>query len=612
MATFQPKAPDTGPHPRREPRYDRPLTLENLEAVFQGCADFMKREVYLHGDRERVVTVCYLLGMTRNERLSDYILRPLAQDDALSRVPMDEVFKRLRYGALYNLAALVRETLDQVADDLVAGSCVIFFPGKSQALTFPVVTEEKRGVGEPSNEPALKGVRESFVESIRTNTSMVRRHMKATQLKVEEEIVGRQSRTQVDILYLDGIADPDTVAQVKRRLRDIDIDGVEAAGNIEEYLTDHLNTPFPMMPYTQRPDRFCQGLLEGRVGVMADGLPFAWMLPGTIDQFFKTGQDRAFHWMTASALNLIRWFCAVITVLVPGLYIALVTFHPEAIPVKLALSIAAAKQEVPFSTVFEVLIMLLAFEVLQEAGLRLPSPIGATVSILGGLVVGNAAVEAHIVSPAVLIAVAIAGVAGYTMPSQDFASALRLWRFLLAIAVSIGGLFGLAAGALPHLPSGGFGDLWGALPGSLYQRSGTAPGPSQSAASASAPYEVAGWGQEYQKSEESAVRVTLTALALAGMLLLSGCSATLLPYAREMGDMALLRTMGVDAGEGTTKWRSPYPPGSGPTVSRERASPLWFSLPSGSPSAPPAWPCRASATAMCFTAMWTSCCWGRG
>ena len=395
MATFQPKAPDTGPHPRREPRYDRPLTLENLEAVFQGCADFMKREVYLHGDRERVVTVCYLLGMTRNERLSDYILRPLAQDDALSRVPMDEVFKRLRYGALYNLAALVRE---------------------------------------------------SFVESIRTNTSMVRRHMKATQLKIEEEIVGRQSRTQVDILYLDGIADPDTVAQVKRRLRDIDIDGVEAAGNIEEYLTDHLNTPFPMMPYTQRPDRFCQGLLEGRVGVMADGLPFAWMLPGTIDQFFKTGQDRAFHWMTASALNLIRWFCAVITVLVPGLYIALVTFHPEAIPVKLALSIAAAKQEVPFSTVFEVLIMLLAFEVLQEAGLRLPSPIGATVSILGGLVVGNAAVEAHIVSPAVLIAVAIAGVAGYTMPSQDFASALRLWRFLLAIAVSIGGLFGLAAG----------------------------------------------------------------------------------------------------------------------------------------------------------------------
>ena len=148
------------------------------------------------------------------------------------------------------------------------------------------------------------------------------------------------------------------------------------------------------------------------MGLLADGIPLGWLVPGTIDQFFKTGQDQAYHWMVSSALRLIRWFCALVTLVVPGLYIALVTFHPEAIPVKLALSIVAAKQEVPFSTVFEVLIMLLAFEVIQEAGLRLPGPIGSAVSILGGLVVGNAAVEAHIVSPAVLIAVAIAGVAG--------------------------------------------------------------------------------------------------------------------------------------------------------------------------------------------------------
>ena len=182
------------------------------------------------------------------------------------------------------------------------------------------------------------------------------------------------------------------------------------------------------------------------MGLLCDGLPFGYLLPGTMDQFFRTSQDRAFNWMTASMLLLLRYFCMAATLLIPGLYIALVTFHPEAIPVKLALSIVAAKQEVPFSTVFEVLIMLVAFEVLQEAGLRLPSPIGATVSILGGLVVGNAAVEAHIVSPAVLIAVAIAGVAGYTMPSQDMAAALRLWRFLLAILASLGGLFGLAMG----------------------------------------------------------------------------------------------------------------------------------------------------------------------
>ena len=435
-----------GPHPRKEPQFDRPLSLEALGEVFSGCVDYMERQVYLNGDRERTATVCYLLGMTRNERISDYILRPLAQDPALSRVPEGEVFARLQYGALYNLAALRRDRLDDVVNDLILGSCALFFPGRQDALTFPVPTEEKRGVGEPDNEPALKGSRESFVESIRTNTAMVRRHLKAPDLKIKEHIVGRQSRTQVDVLYLEGIADPETVARVEGRLGEIDIDGVETAGNLEEYLTGDLATPFPTMVFTQRPDRLCQGLLEGRVALMADGLPLAWLVPGTIDQFFKTGQDRAYHWLAASALSLIRYFCAALTLLLPGLYIALVTFHPEAIPPKLALSIVAAKQEVPFSTVFEVLIMLLAFEVIQEAGLRLPGPIGATVSILGGLVVGNAAVEAHIVSPAVLIAVAIAGVAGYTQPSQDFGNALRLWRFLLAILASLGGLFALALG----------------------------------------------------------------------------------------------------------------------------------------------------------------------
>ena len=434
------------PHPRQEPRIPLPLSLENLERVFAGCDDFNKRQVYLHGDPSRQVTVCYIGGMARTERLNDYVMRPLAQDPMLASVPESRVFELLEKGALYAQSATRATELDEAALAIIDGSCALFFPGRSDALLIPVATEEKRSVGEPENEPALKGARDSFVESVRTNTSLVRRRLRAPELKVKEHTVGRQSLTPVDVVYLAGIADPDTVARLEQKLDEIDIDGVEAAGNLEEYLVEAARTPFPLMVYTQRPDRFCQGLLEGRVGLIADGIPLGWLVPGTVDQFFKTGQDRAYHWMTASALSLIRYLCALVTLLLPGLYIALVTFHPEAIPVKLALSIVSAKQEVPFSTIFEVLIMLLAFEVVQEAGLRLPSPIGATVSILGGLVVGNAAVDAHIVSPAVLIAVAIAGVAGYTMPSQDLGSALRLWRFLLAILASLGGLFGLTMG----------------------------------------------------------------------------------------------------------------------------------------------------------------------
>ncbi len=437
---------EQGPHPRQDPRFPQPLTLENLEGIFADCADFRRREVCLGGDLERRAVLCYVDGMARGERLNDYVLRPLAQDRTLAQRDPEEVWALLERGALYNLGVQRRTELDGVVNDVIRGSCVLFLPGRGDVLTFSVATEEKRSVGEPTNEPAVKGARDSFVESLRTNTSLVRRRLAAPELKVWEQMVGRQSLTNVDVVWLDGIADPAMVKRVQERLEAMDIDGIESAGDLEEYLTDGWHSPFPLLPYTQRPDRFCRGLLDGRVGILCDGLPMGWLAPGTLAEFFKTGQDRSYHWMVASALSLVRYACMALTLLLPGLYIALVTFHPEAIPVRLAESIAAAKQEVPFSTVFEVIIMLLAFEVLQEAGLRLPTPIGATVSILGGLVVGNAAVQAHIVSPAVLIAVAIAGVAGYTQPSQDLAGALRLWRLLLAVLASLAGVFGLAMG----------------------------------------------------------------------------------------------------------------------------------------------------------------------
>lgn len=359
-----------GPHPRREPRFPGPLTLEGVEQIFEGCSDFAERTALLHNDPQRQVTLCYINGMVRGERINDYLLRPLAQDPRLSAVSEAEAFQLLGQGALYNLYVERRTTLDQAAVDLTMGWCVLFFPGRMDALSFFVGTEEKRAVGQSENEPALKGARDSFVESILTNTSLVRRRLRAPELKVRQHVVGRQSLTPAMVVYLDGIADPDTVKRVEEKLDAIDIDGVESAGNLEEYLTDASRTPFPLMPFTQRPDRFCAGLLEGRVGLLCDGLPFGYLLPGTMDQFFRTSQDRAFNWMTASMLLLLRYFCMAATLLIPGLYIALVTFHPEAIPVKLALSIVAAKQEVPFSTVFEVLIMLVAFEVLQEAGLK--------------------------------------------------------------------------------------------------------------------------------------------------------------------------------------------------------------------------------------------------
>lgn len=444
MGFFGAKRDTVPPHPRKEPRIPLPLTAESIISTFDNCTDFQKRVLYLAGDPGKRLELYSVAGMVRMERAGDYVLRPMAQDERLGKLSLEEAFQLMAKGALYNLNVEERTTMDQVVNDLISGFCILLFPGINRALSFMVGTEEKRAIMPPQSEPSIKGAKDTFVENLRTNTSLVRRHIKTADLKIAEQLVGRQSLTPVDVLWLEGLTDPKLVEQVKARLAEIDIDALLATGNLEEYLVDGTKTAFPLLALTERPDRFCTGLLEGRVGVLAEGLPLGYLLPGDVGQFFATGQDRSTNWMVASCLMVLRYLCVLATLFLPGLYVAAVIFHPEMIPMKLALSINAAKTGVPFTTAFEVLLMLVAFEILQEAGLRLPAPIGQTISILGGLVVGSAAVEAKIVSPAVLIVVAVAGIAGYTVPSQDFAGALRLWRFLLTAAASIAGTAGLA------------------------------------------------------------------------------------------------------------------------------------------------------------------------
>lgn len=358
MGFFGRKKVTVPPHPRPEPRVDLPLTADNVERVFEGCVDFARREAALGGDPARLVTLCYVVGMVKMERVSDYVLRPLAQDAALAAGDMAEVMERIQKGALYNLSVEERTTMDQAVFDMIGGNCILFFPGESKVLSFNVGTEEKRSISDPENEPPLKGPRDSFVESIRTNTSLLRRRVRTPKLRIKELLVGRQTVTPVDVVWIDGLTNPETVEAVEKRVADIDIDALIATGNLEEYIADDIHTAFPTLAYTQRPDRFSAGVIEGRVGVLIDGLPLGWLLPGTLSQFFKTPQDKSQGWMAASALTVLRYLCMLTTLFLPAVYIAAVTFHLEMLPSKLAQSIIAAKQDVPFTTIFEVLIML--------------------------------------------------------------------------------------------------------------------------------------------------------------------------------------------------------------------------------------------------------------
>ncbi len=423
------------PHPRQQPTLDIPLTEEAIRQAFSGCADFQERTLELSGGEK--LWLCWIGGMTRTERLNDYIIRPLTETEAASA---DELLTRF----LWVQTAEPAESADDVAYAIIEGSCGIFLPD-GRAVTAPVPTEEKRSISPPENETEVKGARDAFVESIRTNTSLLRRRLRTPFLRISAHKAGRSSVTPVEVLWVDGLTDPNLVAQVEGRVADLDIDAMLTTGNLEEYLVTGTSTLFPQAMFTERPDRFCSGLMDGRVGIFIDGIPLGCLLPGDIAQFLKTPQDKSYHWMIASILMVMRWLCLLGTLLLPGFYIAVAAFHFEMIPTRLAQSIIVSRQDVPFAVGFEVLVLLIAFEILQEAGLRLPKTIGQTVSIIGGLVVGQAAVDAKIVSPVVVIVVSAAGIAGFTMPNQDFSNALRVWRFLMAAAAALGGLFGLTA-----------------------------------------------------------------------------------------------------------------------------------------------------------------------
>ena len=417
-----------------------------IENTFSASYDFMSREIAVGGDASRAVRVLWLDSLVSGTALSDTVLRPLT--DPLRFSPRDSaetLTQKLTGGSAYPSTVNVRDSASELVRDMLNGFCVILTD--DAAVSMEVRSTDARSVDAPKEEKVIKGSKDAFTEILKTNITLIRRKIRDTRLTVKLCEIGKSPQAAA-VVYLEGLASPDTVSQTVRRLGRISSDCVLSSAVIEERLSDRPRSPFPQIITTERADKFCINLLEGRVGVIADGLPIGYLAPGTFSQFFKVPEDAANHFIIATVLTLLRYAATVITLILPAFYVAVALYHQEMLPAKLMQSVIEAKKSVPFPTPVEIIMMLIAFELIQEAGLRLPDPVGEIVSIIGALIVGQAAVEARIVSPVVVIVIAVSAIAGTVMPSQDLAAALRLARFALVLFAIVGGMFGIAVGVV--------------------------------------------------------------------------------------------------------------------------------------------------------------------
>ena len=414
-----------------------------LAAQFENAADFETRKVLCGG---QLLTVLFLDGLTSGGDIAEQVVRPLAQmtDEAREEV----LFTRAMQGGVWCASVKEPESTQQAAELLVNGFCVILFPKSGKALGCEVKTGEKRSPSPPETENTVKGAKDAFTETLRTNTSLVRRHLRTPGLRLTETVIGKRTLTKVTVCWIDRLTDPELPRRMQERLSSIDIDGALSPAAIEEYVTGSRRTAFPLLEYTERTDHFCQGLLDGQVGLLVDGLPLGYLAPVGLGRLMRSPEDRATDFFSASMLRLLRYAALGVSLLLPALYAAMAMFHQQMLPTKLLLSIIESKQNVPFSTLLEVLGLLCAFELLQQAGLHLPQAVGTAVSIIGGLVVGTAAVDAKLVSPAALIVTASSGICGFTLPNRELSDAVRLWRFVLTVLAGLWGLFGVTVGLL--------------------------------------------------------------------------------------------------------------------------------------------------------------------
>lgn len=424
--------------------------LRYLQTVLGEQDDIIYRDIRLGSSKNNSACIIYIEGLVDKATLNDDIIKSLMlfskQDDLkISRTGIREFILET---ALTASNVVESSSLKQIVASILSGGVILLIDGLSIALMVNIRSHVERAISEPPSEVMVRGPREGFTETVQTNITMIRRRIKHPHLRIEKISIGRFTATDVSLVYIKGISSPELVEEVKQRLLRIDIDGVLDSGYLEELIEDDPFSPFPQIQHTERPDRVVGSLLEGKVALLTDGSPFALILPVPLPSFINSPEDYYERYILTTALRWVRWISFFVSLFLPSLYIAVTTFHQEMIPSRLLISISAYRQGLPFSTLIEALLMEFVFEILREAGVRLPRAIGQAVSIAGALVIGQSAVTAGIISPLMVIIVATTGIASFTIPSYNLGITIRLLRFPLMVLAGTFGLFGVSIGLI--------------------------------------------------------------------------------------------------------------------------------------------------------------------
>lgn len=420
--------------------------IARFKEIYPVCADIKMKEMHLGLGHGRTCFLAYIEIAVGNSMLETTALGRLLR--YLDRLPETEFVHALDENAMSVTDLTPYDYVEDAAQGVLTGDAVLFVEGYNKALKIADRGYPGMPVTDSESEKTIRGSAEAFADSVKINTALIRKRVRSTRLRVKELICGTYSHTCVDLVYMEDLAYPWLVKEIEERLTRYEIDGVLDSGVLEQLAEENWYSPFPQFLTTQRPDRAAMAVLEGRVVVLSDNSPVALILPTDWNSFLKTTDDYYNRFEAATFARLLRYTAAFLAMTLPGFYLAVTNFHTQLLPTPLLLSFWEARLGVPFPAAVEVVFMELAFELLREAGVRLPGAMGSTIGIVGGLIIGQAAVDANLVSPIVVIVVAFTALCSFAIPNEEFAFSFRLIKFIFIFLSSCLGFFGFLVGLM--------------------------------------------------------------------------------------------------------------------------------------------------------------------